>query len=31
LPPERADQVIEAVACLEELPTITSLTDLLKA
>jgi 2-methylcitrate dehydratase PrpD len=30
LPPERADQIIEAVARLEELPIITSLTDLLK-
>jgi 2-methylcitrate dehydratase PrpD len=30
LPPERADQIIATVRCLEELPNITSLTDLLK-
>jgi 2-methylcitrate dehydratase PrpD len=30
LPPDRADQIIEAMARLEEMPTITSLTDLLK-
>jgi 2-methylcitrate dehydratase PrpD len=30
LPLERADQIVEALARLEELPTITSLTDLLK-
>jgi 2-methylcitrate dehydratase PrpD len=31
LPQDRADQIIEAVARLEEMPTITSLTDLLKS
>jgi 2-methylcitrate dehydratase PrpD len=30
LPPERVDQIIEAVARLEEMPNVTSLTDLLK-
>ena len=30
LPPDRADQIIEAVARLEEMPNVTSLTDLLK-
>ena len=30
LPRERADQIIEAVARLEEMPNVTSLTDLLK-
>jgi 2-methylcitrate dehydratase PrpD len=30
LPPDRADQIIEVVARLEEMPTITSLSDLLK-
>jgi 2-methylcitrate dehydratase PrpD len=29
LPPERAGQIIAAVSCLEQLPNITSLTDLL--
>jgi 2-methylcitrate dehydratase PrpD len=29
LPPERAAQIIAAVSCLEQLPNITSLTDLL--
>jgi 2-methylcitrate dehydratase PrpD len=29
LPPERADQIIAAVGCLEELPNMTSLADLL--
>ena len=30
LSPDRADQIIEVVARLEEMPTITSLSDLLK-
>ena len=30
LPPARVDEIIAAVGCLEELPNITSLTDLLK-
>jgi 2-methylcitrate dehydratase PrpD len=30
LPPARLDEIIAAVGCLEELPNITSLTDLLK-
>ncbi len=30
LPRDRADQIIETVARLEEMPNITSLTDLLK-